>query len=90
MKSAALPLLGTVPVGLVLKRRRAEAAAFLGVAGAVAVLWNWWAVVHRSPTNDLISLYYHDYLGFYLANVSLADLPIYVVKNAATFVRAFG
>ncbi len=87
-RSSALPLLVTAPAVFAWRRQWRKAAWFAaGMLPAVAG-WMLWSRAHRAPSTDLALMYYTDYLGFHLANVSLAEMPNLVWLNAGAL--AFG
>src|ERR1700682_4640686 len=90
-RSAALPLMVTVPLCLVLSRRGVrQGAPFLaGMFPAVAG-WQIWVATHLSRGTDLVTLYYTDYAGFRRYNVQLADLPLIVWYNLDGLLRSIG
>ncbi|HUS06161.1 MAG TPA: hypothetical protein VMZ52_07695 [Bryobacteraceae bacterium] len=89
IRSVAAPLLVSVPLCFWLAKRRAGAVLFLtGMLPAMAG-WQLWAKLHQSG-NDLFSLYYTDYLGFYLKNVHPSEIPAMLQLNAAEYWRGIG
>src|ERR1700736_6167371 len=90
-RSAALPLLVTVPVCLVVARRRMRwGAVFLaGMLPAVAG-WQIWVATHLSHASDLVTLYYTDYAGYQRYNVPLADLPLVMWYNLDGLLQGIG
>jgi hypothetical protein len=45
--------------------------------------WTLWVKAHLQPSTDLVTLYYTNYFGYQLQNVSWSDLPMLVSKNLA-------
>ncbi|MCC7174083.1 MAG: hypothetical protein IT159_02720 [Bryobacterales bacterium] len=89
-KTAAVPLVLTVPLCLLIRRRRLEAVCFLcGVLPCVA-LWVLWVASHRSPGSDVVTLYYTNYLGYQMHNFQFALLPAMLWKNAAGLLAGIG
>jgi len=64
-----------------LENRHKDAMQFAGVMAVFVVGWTVWAKVHQSPGTGIVTLYYANYLGYQLANVSMAELPLFVWKN---------
>ncbi len=89
-RAAALPLLVTVPLALVLRNKYKQAVVFaLAMFPAIAG-WQFWTRSHLSPSHDLVTLYYTNYLAFWLDNISLAALPSLVWHNLDAFLIATG
>jgi len=87
-KSAALPALLTIPMVFGLRKQFRQAAWFAVIAWPAFFGWSWWAAAHRAP--GAAGDYYVDYLGFYLANHSLVDLPSLAVKNVPVAIMSAG
>ena len=90
-RSAALPLLVTVPLCLVLSGRgMRRAALFLaGMIPAVAA-WQIWVAMHLSRASDLVTLYYTDYAGYQRYNVPVTDLPLVMWYNLDGLLQGIG
>jgi hypothetical protein len=87
-RSAGIVLLVAGPLALLKQRKRAllfAAAMLPAVAG-----WTLWSHLHRSPAADALSIYYTDYLGYYLRDLRLADLPLVVWTNLDSMVCSLG
>jgi hypothetical protein len=98
-RSAALPLLVTVPVCLLWRKDHARAVAGTGIrrgalflAGMMPAVaaWQIWVATHLSHASDLVTLYYTDYAGFRRYNVRLADLPLIVWTNLDGLLQSIG
>ena len=89
-KSAAAPLLITVPLCFALRRHFLKGALFFGAMLPAVAGWQWWVSGHLSRSWDLVTLYYTDYFGFEIYNVPLRDLPLVVWHNLDAFVMAAG
>ena len=87
-KSAALPALITIPVLFGLRRQFRQGSYFLAVAWPFFLGWTLWAAHHRDVAH--VADYYVDYLGFYLANHSLADLPSLALTNIPILIMGAG
>ncbi len=87
-KTAALPVLLTIPLVLFAKRRYGRAAVFLVLSVPVAAGWMLWSANHRLPTADPVQLYYTDYLGFYRVTVGWHLFPRMVRGDFAGYLRA--
>ncbi len=95
-KTAALPLLVTVP-GLLLWRGRTglRAASTRALYFAVPLLaaivgWGYWTHGHRMASTDPLVLYYTDYLGLYRHNLAWGDLPKVIQTNCRFLLNAIG
>ena len=80
-KAAALPLIATVPLMLMLRGQRRRAVSFVLVMAPAIVAWMAWVHAHRTTATDLTTIYYTDYFGFQLLNVGPRDLPFLIWKN---------
>ena len=89
-RAAALPLLFTVPLVLAFRKRYKQAALFACAMLPAIVAWQFWTMRHLSPSRDLVTLYYTNYLGFRNDNVSLANLPTVIWHNFDAFLTAIG
>ncbi|HLK19664.1 MAG TPA: hypothetical protein VKT81_11935 [Bryobacteraceae bacterium] len=89
-KSAAGPLLFTAPFYFLWRRQFAKAALFFAAMFPAMAGWQWWAARHVSHSWDLVTLYYTNYLGFQLYNVSLRDLPLVFWHNLDGFLLGIG
>ncbi len=87
-KTAALPLAIALPFSFALRRRYWSAVlAAVGMFPALAG-WTVWAVANRAA--DPAFVYYTDYIGYYLKDVRLRDVPAMVSLNTAFLLRAAG
>jgi hypothetical protein len=89
-KSAAAPMLLTVPACFLWRRQLRSAALFLAAMLPAPLAWEWWVSRHLSSSWDLVTLYYTNYLGFQIYNVPLRDLPLVVWHNLDTFLMGIG
>lgn len=89
-RSAALPLLLTVPLVLILRKRYKQAGIFALTMLPAVITWQLWTWRHISPSRDPVTLYYTNYLGLQLHNVALADLPSVIWHNLDAFLTAIG
>jgi hypothetical protein len=89
-RSAALPLLLTVPLWLFFRRRKKNALSFIAIMLPAVLGWQFWVLRHVSPSQDLITLYYTNYLGFQLYNVGWTDLPTVIWHNLDALLLAIG
>lgn len=89
-RSAALPLLVTVPFCLLLRRQWRRAAVFAASMLPFIAAWELWVAAHLSHARDLITLYYTNYLGFQIYNVGIGDIPRVVWYNFDSLTRAIG
>lgn len=89
-KSAAAPLLLSVPACFLWRRQFRAAALFLAGMLPAPILWQWWVNQHLSSAWDLVTLYYTNYLGFQIYNVPLHDLPLVIWHNLDAFLMGAG
>ena len=89
-RSAALPVLVTAPLCFALRKQFRRGLLFLaGMLPAVAG-WQFWVGAHLSHSWDLVTLYYTNYLGFQIYNVSAADVPLLVWHNLDALLMGIG
>jgi hypothetical protein len=89
-KSAAAPLLVTVPLCFLLRRQFTKAALFVAAMLPAVAGWQWWVSGHLSRSRDLVTLYYTNYFGFQVYNVPLRDLPLVMWHNLDGFLMGAG
>lgn len=89
-KSSAAPLLITVPLCFALRKQFTKAALYIVAMLPAVVGWQWWVSGHLSRSWDLVTLYYTNYLGFQIYNVSLSDLPLVMWHNLDGFLMGAG
>ncbi len=82
IKSSALPLLVTLPMGFLLRRqpRRAWQAALPMLLAVLA--WNLWARLNAVQSTDISVQYNTSYLGYYLRDLTL---PVFASMAATNF-----
>ena len=88
-RSAALPLLFTTPLTYLWRRDFRRAAVFFATMAPAVAGWQWWSLAHRAPSSQA-TLFYTDYFGFYLRDVTLAGLPELIFFNVNLAVKAIG
>jgi len=89
-KSSAAPLLITVPLCFALRKQFTKAALYIAAMLPAMVGWQWWVSGHLSPSRDLVTLYYTNYLGYQMYDVPLRDLPLVVWHNLDAFMMGAG
>lgn len=89
-KTVAAPMLLTVPFCFLLRKQFQKAALFSAAMLPAAAGWQWWVTRHLSPSWDLVTLYYTNYLGFRTYNISFHDLPLLVWYNLDGFLQGIG
>ena len=89
-KSSAAPLLITVPLCFALRKQFSKAALYAAAMLPAVVGWQWWVSGHLSRSWDLVTLYYTNYLGFEIYNVSVRDLPLVIWHNLDGFLMGAG
>ena len=81
IKTAALPLIVARPLWLALRKKWRAAALMFGAMLPAVAGWMLWSRAHMLHARDLVSLYYTDYLGYQVLNVTWRDLPVVMWKN---------
>lgn len=89
-RSAALPLLVTVPACFALRRQWRCAATFLSTMAPAVAAWELWKVFHVTAGKDTVTLYYTSYLGYHLANVSWSNLLLVLRVNFSELILGLG
>jgi hypothetical protein len=89
-KSAAAPLLFTAPICFLLRKQFGGALRFFVAMLPAVAGWQWWVSQHLSPSWDLVTLYYTNYVGFQIYNVPLQDLPLVMWHNLDGFLMGAG
>lgn len=90
IKSAALPLLFTAPLCFAFRRQFKRGLLFASAMFPAVAAWQLWVLMHASHGHDLVSLYYTNYFGFQLYNVTLSDLPRVIWYNLDGFLKGAG
>ncbi len=89
-RTAGIPLLPAAIVYYLWRRQPRKAVLFtIGILPAV-IGWTLWTRSHQSHGTDIITMYYANYLGFYLQNIGLDNLPVVVWKNFSALLESFG
>lgn len=89
-RSAGLPLLFTVPLVLVIRKRWRQAVLFAVTMVPPVACWQIWKAVHLPAAQDVVTLYYTNYLKFHLLNFSWHRLPKVVWANVNELVSGIG
>jgi 4-amino-4-deoxy-L-arabinose transferase-like glycosyltransferase len=89
-KTAALPLLVTVPAVYLWRRRKLQAALFLIGMAPGAAAWTIWARLHTLPSSDMVTLFYTNYAALFGALIAKNDLPAMLLTNADALLRGAG
>lgn len=80
-RAAGLPLLAAGPLWFLLRRQYARAALYLGAMAPAVLAWNLWIRSHLADSSDFASLYYTNYVGAQLHDLSWQDLPTLLSNN---------
>lgn len=80
-KAVGLALLASLPVVFLLNKQWRQAAWYAGGMLPGVACWNWWARTHLPAATDVVALYYQDYLGFQLHNVTAENFARVVWQN---------
>jgi hypothetical protein len=73
-----------------MRGKRRSAVLSLCAALPPVVAWNLWSWSHRAPAHDLVTLYYTDYVGYYLSDVSWGSLPTLLWTNLDVLTSSIG
>ena len=89
-RTAALPLLISVPAVFVLKRRYRAAFLFLAFMSPAVIGWMTWSARNRVPSSDPTLAYYTDYMGYYFQMMSVHVFPVVLKTNIIQFFASVG
>jgi hypothetical protein len=89
-KTAAIPIVLTAPLCLLIRGQRRRAGFFLGGILLLALPWVIWVQTHRSGARDVVTLYYTNYVGYFLSTFTLARLPSMLWRNASGLFAGIG
>jgi len=89
-RTALLPVLASAPLCYLLHRRRRQAWLFLVASLPFAAGWQLWTATHKAAASDLETLFYTDYLRFYLFNLGRTSFPQLVYDNLGALLKSFG
>jgi hypothetical protein len=89
-RSAAVPLLITAPAVFLWKKQPRSAAWF--VAGMLPCVagWQLWSSMNRIAGDDMVTSFYTNYIGYYLADIAGSDLGAMMWGNFSAIVKAVG
>ncbi len=90
IRSAALPVFFTAPLCFAFRKQPKRGLLFSAAMLPAIVGWQLWVGRHTANGQDLVTLYYTNYLGFRVYNVTLADLPRFVWYNLDAYLRSVG
>lgn len=89
-RTAAMPLLITIPLFLIWRRKYRGAMVFFATMLPFIVAWTAWVATHKTPATDLTSMYYTDYVGFWLYDLKAVPLWAVAWKNFGAAVTSAG
>lgn len=89
-RTAALPLLITVPLCLVVRKNWRAAATFAVTMLPAVGAWTWWSAAHRVATTDTTLMFHTDYFGQQMYGLRWADLPGIIICNGQLLVASIG
>jgi hypothetical protein len=89
-RTAALPLLATVPACLIFQRRWRAGIVYFGSMLPAVLVWSRWCSANRPRTADATLLFHTDYFGQYLRNLRWSDLPDTISTNLGGLVSSLG
>jgi hypothetical protein len=89
-RTAALPLLVSVPCCFLFRNQRSRAVVFFVTMLPFVAVWNLWVRLHLSTYDDPLLLFYTHYFDYYLYNVSWQTLPGFFWRNLTAVPSAVG
>ena len=89
-KSMAASLIVCGPLWLIVRRQRRGAALFLLAAAPPILLWLAWSLPRKPIGTDPAIVYYTDYVGWWLREVTLGDIPQLIKTNANALLNGLG
>jgi hypothetical protein len=97
IRTAALPLIISMPLCILFatgingwRQRVRSASISAAILFTPAAAWMLWSSMHRDPAATTNQLYYTDYTGFFLRQVSIRDLPAILWKNLDQMMSSIG
>jgi hypothetical protein len=90
IRSVAAPLLISVPLCYWMRGRRGAAGLFIGGMLPAMIGWQVWVKLHQPAGTDAFTLYYTNYLGFYIRYVDRADIPALLRTNIEAYWKGLG
>jgi hypothetical protein len=90
LRTAAIPLLVTVPLYFVCRRKSSRAAFFLAGMLPLVLAWSIWARAHILPSDDPSVVFYTDYFRDFLMNFSWRSIPVMAGGNLAWLLEYSG
>ncbi len=87
---AGIVLLVACPLALLISKQRKRAVLFAASMLPAVAGWTLWSHLHRTAARDALSIYYTDYVGYYLRDLRLADLPLIVWTNLDSLICSLG
>ncbi len=81
VRTGGVVLAASVAACLWLDGRRKEAFQFVAAFLPFVLAWTIWARMHQAPGSDIVTMYYTNYLGYQILNVSLEQFHIFLWKN---------
>ncbi len=89
-RSAGIVLLASGFIYLWMRQQRNKAMAFAGAMLPFVVAWMLWVRLHQLHTNDQALIYYTDYFGQAMYNLSLKTTHLFLWKNLDGVVSGLG
>lgn len=89
-RTAGLMLLPAAIVYFLLRGRPRQALRFTLAMLPAITAWTLWSRAHLPAAHDVVTLYYTNYLGYQLYNVTLSNLHLVVWKNFSGMLESFG
>ena len=90
VRTAGIALLPAAIIYYLWTRQGRKALWFTtGIVPAIAA-WMLWSRVHIPPGGDVVSLYYTNYFGYQMYNVTLDNVHLVLWKNVSGLLESFG
>jgi hypothetical protein len=89
-RTAGIALLPAAAGYLALRGRWRHAGVFAAAMAPAIVGWAWWSGANRAEGRDMVTLYYTNYFGYYLATFEWKELHLYLWKNVDGLLRGLG
>lgn len=89
-RSTGLLLLAAGPLAFLFAKQVRRAAAFLLAMLPAAAGWMLWTHAHRLARTDAVTLFYTDYLGYWIHDATAANLGVFLWRNLDSLLSAIG
>ncbi len=90
VRNAALPLLITAPLCLLLRRQRIRGTLYFCAMLPAVAGWTLWSAAHAVSSQNPVLVYYTSYSGYHFLNVTWPDVPMLLWKNLDALLSSVG